>query len=127
MIENSALNRDLLKLNFLKRVEPISKSKLSLENFMPSDDELYIILQKHKEELKEDIQADDLTQYLKSENISLSKFLEDQLFLLDVMSPDSYKTTVISFMYRLTIARKCKELYENNFYCVNPIPKLDEE
>ena len=127
MIENSALNRDLLKLNFLKRVEPISKSKLSLENFMPSDDELYTILQKHKGELKEDIQADDLTQYLKSENISLSKFLEDQLFLLDVMSPDSYKTTVISFMYRLTIARKCKELYENNFYCVNPIPKLDEE
>ena len=127
MIENSALNRDLLKLNFLKRVEPISKSKLSLENFMPSDDELYTILQKHKGELKEDIQADDLTEYLKSENISLSKFLEDQLFLLDVMSPDSYKTTVISFMYRLTIARKCKELYENNFYCVNPIPKLDEE
>ena len=127
MIENSALNRDLLKLNFLKRVEPISKSKLSLENFMPSDDELYTILQKHKGELKEDIQADDLTEYLKSENISLSKFLEDQLLLLDVMSPDSYKTTVISFMYRLTIARKCKELYENNFYCVNPIPKLDEE
>lgn len=127
MIENSALNRDLLKLNFLKRVEPISKSKLSLENFMPSDDELYTILQKHKGELKEDIQADDLTEYLKSENISLSKFLEDQLFLLDVMSPDCYKTTVISFMYRLTIARKCKELYENNFYCVNPIPKLDEE
>lgn len=127
MIENNDLNRDLLKLSFLQRVESVPRSKLGLDDFIPSDDELYTILQKHKGELKEDIQADDLTEYLKSENIALSKFLEDQLFLLDVMSPDCYKTTVISFMYRLTIARKCKELYENNFYCVNPIPKLDEE
>lgn len=125
MIENNDLNRDLLKLSFLQRVESVPRSKIGLDAFMPLDDEFYTILKKHKENLKEDIQADHLTEYLKSENIALSEFLEHQLFLLDVMSPDSYKTTVISFMYRLVIAKKCEELYKSNFYCVNSIPNLD--
>lgn len=126
MIENNDLNRDLLKLSFLQRVESIPRSKIGLDDFMPLDDEFYTIFKKHKEELKEDIQADHLTEYLKSENITLSEFLEHQLFLLDVMSPDSYKTTVISFMYRLAIAKKCRELYTHNFYSAMPIPKLEE-
>lgn len=107
MIENNDLNRDLLKLSFLQRVESIPRSKLGLDDFMPSDDELHTILQKH------------------SENITLSEFLEHQVNLLNSVSPDDYQKITLGFMYKLVIAKKCKELYEKNFYCVYPIPNLD--
>lgn len=125
MIENNDLNRDLLKLSFLQRVQPISKSRLRLENFMPSDDELTTIVQEHREELKECIEADDLIKYLKSENIALSEFLSYQVYLLNNVSADVYQEMTLGFMYRLAIAKKCKELYDRNFYCVYPIPNLD--
>lgn len=108
MIENSDLNRDLLKLSFLQRVESVPRSKLGLDDFMPSDDELNTILQKH------------------SENITLSEFLEHQVYLANAVSADVYQKTTLGFMYRLVIAKKCKELYENNFYYANPLPNLEE-
>lgn len=107
MIENNDLNRDLLKLSFLQRVQSIPRSKLGIDDFMPSDDELYNILQKH------------------SENITLSELLEHQVYITNSISSDVYKTITLGFMYRLVIAKKCKELYEKNFYCVYPIPNLD--
>lgn len=107
MIENNDLNRDLLKLSFLQRVESIPRSKLGLDDFMPSDDELHTILQKH------------------SENITLLEVLEHQVYLVNTTSSDVYQSITLGFMYKLFIARKCKELYENNFYCVYPIPNLD--
>ncbi|WP_086226416.1 hypothetical protein [Campylobacter devanensis] len=107
MIENNNLNRDLLKLSFLQRVESIPRSKLGLDDFIPSDDELHTILQKH------------------SENITLLEVLEHQVYLVNTTSSDIYQSITLGFMYKLFIARKCKELYEKNFYCVYPIPNLD--
>lgn len=107
MIENNDLNRDLLKLSFLQRVESVPRSKLGLDDFIPSDDELHNILQKH------------------SENITLSEFLEHQGCLENTISKDVYQKIPLSFMYKLVVAKKCKELYDRNFYCVYPIPNLD--
>lgn len=110
MIENNDLNRDLLKLSFLQRVESVSKSKLGLDDFIPSDDELHNILQKH------------------SESITLSEFLEHQGCLENTKSEDVYQKIpygILSFMYKLVIAKKCEELYKSNFYCVNSISNLD--
>ena len=107
MIENNDLNRDLLKLSFLQRVESIPRSKLGLDDFIPSDDELHTILQKH------------------SENITLLEVLEHQVYLVNTTYSDVYQSITLGFMYKLFIARKCKELYENNFYCVYPISNLD--
>lgn len=107
MIENNALNRDLLKLSFLQKVESIPRSKLGLDDFIPSDEELHTILQKH------------------SENITLLEVLDHQVYLANTTSSDVYQNITLGFMYKLFIARKCKELYENNFYCANPIPNLD--
>lgn len=107
MIENNDLNRDLLKLSFLQRVESIPRSKLGLDDFMPTDDELHTILQKH------------------SENITLLEVLDHQVYLANTTSSDVYQNITLGFMYKLFIARKCKELYENNFYCTNPLPNLD--
>lgn len=109
MIENNDLNRDLLKLSFLQRVESVPRSKLGLDDFMPLDDELHSILQKH------------------SENITLSEFLEYQGCLENTKSEDVYQKIPLSFMYRLVVAKKCEELYKSNFYCVNSIPNLDKE
>lgn len=107
MIENSDLNRDLLKLSFLQRVESIPRSKLGLDDFMPTDVELYTLLQKH------------------NESITLFEVLEHQTYLVNTTPPDAYQKITLGFMYKLVIAKKCKELYENNFYCTNPLPNLD--
>lgn len=107
MIENSDLNRDLLKLSFLQRVESIPRSKLGLDAFMPTDVELYTLLQKH------------------SESVTLFEVLEHQVYLGDNTPEDAYQNITLGFMYKLFIAKKCKELYESNFYCVNSLPNLD--
>ncbi|WP_086257325.1 hypothetical protein [Campylobacter vicugnae] len=108
MIENNDLNRDLLKLSFLQRVETIPRSKLGLDAFIPTDDEVHTILNKH------------------SENITLFEVLEHEANLVFNIPTDGYQKITLGFMYKLFIARKCKELYENNFYCVNSLLNLEE-